>query len=317
MSSLTICSQIYRQLARKILIPTTSTSIANYATKKIPDDEIIQDDEGVDLKTLLIEDTENDAERVARIEKLRNKSRLLSQHRNRVLDKQPYEEPQSWVHLTLSYKRKMYGRFGEASGIDPRLLFETPDEKLDREEYERVAHPYTLPEMIAIHKQQVNDKETKIRAREEQIAKNLSKLDKWKVDLENRLAKKEADARAAKDRRERMIEDIRRQFGIRLDPRGEKFKALIEQKELEAAKARKKMKKTRRQELLLEKLKQDTAKTAEEELKKQQAESNAKKVIKADDGADEGTSSDSDSETKAGNDSDSDDEKDKKKKKGK
>lgn len=317
MSSLTICSQIYRQLTRKILLPAP-TSI-RFSTKKIPDDEIIPDDEGVDLSKLLVEDVENDAERAERVEKLRNKSRLNSQHRNRVLGKQPYEEPQSWVHLTLSYQRKLYGRFGEASGVDPRLLFETPDEKFNRNEYERVAYPYTVPEMIAMHKKQEAEKEMKIRLRDEQIAKNLTKLDKWKEDLENRLAKKEADARAAKDKRERMIEDIRRQFGIRLDPRGEKFKELLEQKELEEAKARKKLKKQRRQELLLEQLKEDTAQTVEEELKRQQTELNAKKAVatEADADADEGSSSDSESETKAGDDSDSDDEKDDKKKKGK
>lgn len=318
MGSLTTCSHIYRQLTRTFYVPATTSKIF-YSTKKIPEDEIVKDDDSVDLKNLMIDNEVDEAERAARIAKLRNKSRLLPQDRRRALGQKPYDEPHSWVHLTLSYQRKMYARFGESSGVDPRLLFETPEERADREEYERVAFPHTVPEMMATHEQQEAEKEKAVRLREEQIAKNLSKLDKWKEDLEQRLAKKEAEARAAKEKRERMIEDIRRQFGFRLDPRGAKFKELVDQKEQEEAKARKKLKKQRRQEQLLEKLKQDTAQLTEEETQKtKQADKRTKnKNNEKIDVETEESSSNDGTDEKAGNDSDSDDEKDTKKKKGK
>lgn len=65
-------------------------------------------------------DLENKAAEDTRVETLRNKSRLLDQHRNMLHETTPYSEPQSWVHKTLKYQRKQYGKYGTASGADPR-----------------------------------------------------------------------------------------------------------------------------------------------------------------------------------------------------
>lgn len=56
------------------------------------------------------------------IEKKRNKSRLLPQHRNMLLGEVPYTEPQSWIHETVKYQRTMFGRYGAKSGVEPGKL---------------------------------------------------------------------------------------------------------------------------------------------------------------------------------------------------
>lgn len=71
------------------------------------------------------------------------------------------------------------------------LCFWTKEELAEKEEYERVAHPTSVPEMIAIAAKEKEDKSTRILAREEEIAKNLMKLDAWKKDLTSRKEKKE------------------------------------------------------------------------------------------------------------------------------
>lgn len=54
-----------------------------------------------------------------RINRIRDKSRLLQQHRRMVNDEVPYDVAHSWVHNTLKYQRKIYGKYGASSNLDP------------------------------------------------------------------------------------------------------------------------------------------------------------------------------------------------------
>jgi Growth arrest and DNA-damage-inducible proteins-interacting protein 1 len=71
---------------------------------------------------VLIQDDEDVEVREARINALRNKSGLLPQHLKMLKNQKPYEDSQSWIHDTVKYKRMMFGRYGAASGVDPRKL---------------------------------------------------------------------------------------------------------------------------------------------------------------------------------------------------
>lgn len=67
------------------------------------------------------QDNEVDAElEQRRINFIRNKSGLHRQHRNILHGNVPYSEgPESWVHQTLKYQRKIYGQYGSKANIDP------------------------------------------------------------------------------------------------------------------------------------------------------------------------------------------------------
>lgn len=54
-----------------------------------------------------------------RIDQIRNKSRLLPQHRRMLEGEVPYDTAQSWIHTTLKYQRKIYGKYGAKSNLDP------------------------------------------------------------------------------------------------------------------------------------------------------------------------------------------------------
>lgn len=88
--------------------------------------------------------------REQQIERSRNKSRLLPQHRNMLNDRVPYAEPQSWIHNTVKYARMQFGRHGTASGIDARVCFATAAEQATRAEWERVAFPDDLPTVCGV-----------------------------------------------------------------------------------------------------------------------------------------------------------------------
>lgn len=54
-----------------------------------------------------------------RIYKIRDKSRLNTSHRRMLHGEVPYDVAHSWVHNTLKYQRKMYGKYGSQSNLDP------------------------------------------------------------------------------------------------------------------------------------------------------------------------------------------------------
>lgn len=239
-----------------------------------------------------IDDEVDQDSQMRKIDAIRNKSRLLPQHRNILHGTVPYKRAESWVHKTLKYQRKVnkgyknilfpilwyslfkiYGKFGSESGVDPRICFWSPTELQEKQEYERVAFPVTVPEMIAITKREKQERQEKILAREAQIAKNLEKLDQWKKDIEMRKEKKETvkrsvhifcgnndffchfqDARVAKERKDRLIEEVRRHFGYTIDPRDERFKEMLEMKEKEQRKVMKESKRQAKEKKLMTKL---------------------------------------------------------------
>lgn len=183
-----------------------------------------------------------------------NKSRLLTSHRKMLLEKQPYDEPHSWIHLTEKYQRKMFGRYGMASNVNPRICFPTPNALEDQRAYNKIAYPYTLQEMIKRNKLEKENKLAAMIKRDEEIGKKIEKLDEWKKELRTKIAKKEADATAAKERKERLIEEVRRHFGFKVDPRDDKFKELLEQKEREDRKKQKEAKRKAKEDKMMAKL---------------------------------------------------------------
>lgn len=188
------------------------------------------------------------------VEGKRNKSRLLTQHQRVLNDRRPYEESQSWAHNTIKYQRMMFGRYGQASGVDPRICFPTERELQYRSEYERLAHPKSIREMRAmVDEARLQAKEAMIQ-REEQIEKKLAKLDAWKKELNEKVQKREAEARAAKEKKERLVEEVRRHFGFTIDPRDERFKEMLALKEKEDKKKTKELKKQAREAKIMTKL---------------------------------------------------------------
>ncbi|KAL5279372.1 GADD45GIP1 family protein [Megaselia abdita] len=188
-----------------------------------------------------------------------NKSRLLPQHRRMLMKETPYDEPQSWIHLTEKYQRKMYGKYGSQSKVDPKICFPTSQDLEDRKEYESVAYPFTLQEMMQKVKVDQQAKKDKIMKREEEISVKLEKLEQWKTDLKNKIAKKESEALVAKQRKDRLIEEVRRHFGFNVDPKDERFKELLEAKEKEDKKKQKEVKKKAKEEKMMAKLVEKTS----------------------------------------------------------
>jgi hypothetical protein len=203
----------------------------------------------------------------------------------------PYNQAESWIHQTLKYKRMMFGRYGSESNVDPSkqlfllikechviikhfsgLCFYTKTELAEKNEYERVAFPKTVQEMIAYNEEEKRMKADRIRTREESIALNLQKLETWKKDLLAKKEKKEEEARVAKERKDRLIEEVRRHFGYTVHPKDERFKELLEKKEKEQRKAMKEAKKQQKEAKLISKIAEQNKSGKGSEDKKAQKE---------------------------------------------
>lgn len=141
---------------------------------------------------------DDSAAREAAIDKMRNKSRLAIQHQNMVRDELPYPEPVIWIHHTLLFARRMYGRYGESSGVNPSVCWPTQKELASIREMERVAHPLTIQQMVENVRREKHEAEERIHARQAEVVKNMANLEKMKQAFYNKIAKKEADVQAIK-----------------------------------------------------------------------------------------------------------------------
>lgn len=288
-----------------LLLQSSRLNVKHYSKSVTPkDDEIYNEDEVGKLSvTDLLPDDVDEKVREKEIQRMRNKSRLNRTHRNFLFNQpKPLEEYQ-W-DKTVAFSRKQFARYGYASGVDPRLCFHTQEELADKQEYERVAYPFTVQEMSEQAKTEKAAKQAAIKEREMKIAQNMSKLGKWMEDLNTRISKKEEEARVARTKREQLLEDMRQEFGFKIDFKDPRFKAMMEKKELEQKKAKKMAKKKKREEQLMEKLKEEAEKTTPS-TKSTDKEADAQNKQKEE----KKSKKDNDS------DSDSDDENDKKDKK--
>lgn len=95
----------------KLLRPQLLTNVFRFASTT---PEIVEQNE-----QFLIDDTDAAQVRKAEIERKRNISRLTPAHYNLINGQMPYDEPKCLAHLTVKHHRKMYGKYGAQSGVDP------------------------------------------------------------------------------------------------------------------------------------------------------------------------------------------------------
>ncbi|EDW40280.1 GL25171 [Drosophila persimilis] len=181
-----------------------------------------------------------------------NKSGLQEQHKNIVMGVPPYRDAQSWIHLTEKYQRKVYGLYGAKSNVNPKICF---DSKAEQE----VMQLDTFFKVLEKSRLEKAEKIQKTNDRDEDIAKKLDKLEQWKSDLNAKVAKREAEAAAAIARKERLVEEVRRHFGFKVDTRDERFKEMLEQKEKEDKKKQKEAKRKAKEEKMMAKLVEKTS----------------------------------------------------------
>lgn len=90
------------------------------------------------------------------------------------------------------------------------------------------------------------------------------KMDEWTADLKAKIAKKQADLEAARSRKERLVEEVRRHFGFKISPHDERFKEMLAQKEKQEKKKKKEAKKQAKLDKLTSMVKKGQGESKEE-----------------------------------------------------
>lgn len=75
-------------------------------------------------------------------------------------------------------------------------------------------------------------------------------MEEWTEQLKAKITKKENELQAARKRKERLMEEVRRHFGFKISPHDERFKEMLQKKEKEEKKKKKEAKKQAKMEKL-------------------------------------------------------------------
>ncbi|XP_056143177.1 growth arrest and DNA damage-inducible proteins-interacting protein 1 [Lampris incognitus] len=160
-------------------------------------------------------------------------------------DKENEKTPE-W-QKTFKYDRKLYGRYGSASGIDPATLWPTNEqlEEIIKEENEWHPPLEVLSKNIAERERQ---EAAKRQEKEKLVAANMAKMPKMIADW--RREKREAKKKLKEDklRRAKLLAEAQERFGYAVDYRSPKFLEMVKEIEKEEKKKKKLMKRRLREE---------------------------------------------------------------------
>ncbi|XP_017883465.1 growth arrest and DNA damage-inducible proteins-interacting protein 1 [Ceratina calcarata] len=222
-----------------------------YCAKITAADKVL---ESADEEPLYVEEEADPAE----LNRKRNKSRLSTAHRNVLLEQRPYDESIEWYHDTVKYKKRILGRYGmKALGVPAGLAWPTPQEVEEAKEYENFKYPRSIQDRFETIMEQKKKEEEATMARQEHIAAKMANMEQLINDVQARIAKKQEQELEAKLRKERKIEEIRRQLigeGILGKEKLAEALSLAEKEEKKKKKEAKKAKLLEREKKLIERL---------------------------------------------------------------
>ncbi|KAF7220574.1 large ribosomal subunit protein mL64 [Nothobranchius furzeri] len=156
------------------------------------------------------------------------------------------EKTPEW-QKTARFDRKLFGRYGSASGVDPASLWPSHRELEDMVAEESQWHP-PLEVMLKNIEAKAAEETAKRLAKEKLIAANMAKMPKMIEDW--RQAKKESrkKLKEEKARKAKLLAEAKERFGSAIDPRSPKFLEMVAEIEKEEKKKRKLLKRRLREE---------------------------------------------------------------------
>ncbi|KAF4115690.1 large ribosomal subunit protein mL64 [Onychostoma macrolepis] len=156
------------------------------------------------------------------------------------------EKTPEW-QKTEKYKRRLFGRYGGVSGVDPAKLWPSHARLEELMAEEREWHPpiEVMLENIAARER---EKEQRRMEREKIIAANMAKMPKMIADWKKQKREAKQKQREEKIKRDKLLAEARERFGYALDPRSAKFKEMVTEIEKEEKKKRRLLKRRKKEE---------------------------------------------------------------------
>ena len=119
-------------------------------------------------------DEETKAKTEAEIMRMQNKSKLLPHHYDTIHDKISYK-PNTEYHSSLKFRRRIYGRYGKESGVNPSILWPSKIELEAMKEFEAIAQPDSFHKLVKKVKEK-NEENNRIQEEMEKMILEKVKL---------------------------------------------------------------------------------------------------------------------------------------------
>uniref|UniRef100_UPI0037E7348B large ribosomal subunit protein mL64 n=1 Tax=Semicossyphus pulcher TaxID=241346 RepID=UPI0037E7348B len=158
-----------------------------------------------------------------------------------------YSEKTPEWQKTARYDKKLFGRYGSASGIDPASLWSSHEQLDQIIAEEKEWHP-TLEVMLKnIEVKEMQETQKRL-AKEKLIAANMAKMPKMVADWRREKREAKQKQKEEKARREKLLAQARERFGYAMDPRNKQFLEMVAEIEKEEKKKQKLMKRRIKEE---------------------------------------------------------------------
>ena len=182
----------------------------------------------------------------------RNKSRLSASHRQMLHGDAPnvgVRFAYSAHHNSLEYKREIMGTYGaKQTGVDPGICWPS-DQHLDlAREWEKLYMEKPLKQQIDDVKVAITKRKDDRIAREKLVDESLERMDNQIKQWRNRVSSKNVQAEMLRARREKVLAELREEFGYNVNPEDNYMKERIAEREKAIMKEEKEAKKAAKKE---------------------------------------------------------------------
>lgn len=186
------------------------------------------------------------------LQKKRNKSKLSASDKN-ILHGLPPDKGLKYqygsFHHSKEHKRSMLAQYGtQQTGLDPSLSWPTREELQLAADWERLYQEKPLVEQIAEVNRDIELRKASRMAREKTIEANLAKMDTQIKQWRQRVDSKNKQAEMERGRRERVLAELREEFGYNVNPHDNYMKERIAEREKALIKEEKEIKKAQKKE---------------------------------------------------------------------
>ena len=190
---------------------------------------------------------------IEELRRKRNKSRLSASDKNLLHGVNPPEKGLKYSYgkfeLSKEYRRSMLAQYGsEKTGVDPAMSWPTSEELRLAADWERLYQDKPLVEQIAEVNRDIEQRKAKRMAREKDIEDSLNKMDTQIKQWRHRVNTKNKQAEMERGRRERVLAELREEFGYNVNPLDNYMKERIAEREKALIKEEKELKKAQKKD---------------------------------------------------------------------
>lgn len=178
----------------------------------------------------ILENEDENQDNNEAVQRIRDISRLNPHHRNIVNGVNPTDEKTMPWHFSTRYNKRLFGRYGYSSGVNPALCWPTKEELEDKMELEKVSYPYSILEVAEREAAKREQAEKDRWERDAKIAANVKSMVKQKEEFLRRMESKKAEAEAAQGFKKRLIEEVRLHFNYSVNERDERFQLEVKER---------------------------------------------------------------------------------------